>query len=206
VPPGHSRPFRDPLSKEVNIDTTRSLDRFPVRVFLCGPEIKAGRRAKQKNRQTDLRVFIKSKLASEMKRCIVRLGEHKEMIRAYTEATGRRASNLANHEFSLVTNKMDVVIIFPSSPGSFAELGMFCLAGQVAEKLRIIIDMEFKKSKGYVMLGPVKAAEQNNAKVVFVNYRKRLDVWHEVRELVLEVKAKKRMRRLIGQWNSNVRG
>jgi hypothetical protein len=190
--------FLDPLSKEINIATRRSLDRFPVRVFLCGSAIKASRPSGSRKRPRDIRAFIKSKLKSEMKKCVVRLGEHKENIRAFAEATGPRASNLADHEFALVRNHMDLVIIFPCSPGSFAELGMFCLTKRVAEKMRIIIDMDYRKSKGYVMLGPVKAAEQNNAKIVFVSYRKRSDVWKEIKDLVLEVKAAKRKKRLLG--------
>ena len=188
----------DSLSKEISIETKRSLDRFEVRVFLCGAANKANRAGRSRNRQKDIRTFLKSKLNSELKHCVVRLGEHKEMIRAFTEATGARASNLADHEFALVKKHMDLVIIFPCSPGSYAELGMFCLAKPVAEKMRIIINRKYKNEKSYLMLGPVKAAEQNNARIVFVNYRKRKDVWKEVKDLVLEVKARKRKRRLLG--------
>jgi hypothetical protein len=100
---------------------------------------------------------------------------------------------------------MDLVIIFPCSPGSFAELGMFCLVEDVAEKMRIIVDREFRTSKGYVMLGPVRAAALNNAKVVYVDYKRRDEVWNEIKELVLEVKAVKRKRRLL-RVKRNVRG
>jgi hypothetical protein len=134
----------------------------------------------------------------------VTLGEHKGTVRAYAAQIGRRAFNLADHEFALVKNHMDLVIIFPCSPGSFAELGMFCLVEDVAEKMRIIVDRERKRSKGYVMLGPVKAAEQNKARVVFVDYKHRDNVWKEIKELVLEVKAMKRKRRLL-RVNKNVR-
>jgi hypothetical protein len=190
--------FLDPLAKEVNISTRRGLDRFPVRVFLCGSAGKSKTPSGSRKRHRDIRTFIKSKLNSEMKHCVVRLGEHRENIRAFAEATGPRAANLADHEFALVRNHMDLVIIFPCSPGSFAELGMFCLTKRVAEKMRILINSNYKKSRGYVMLGPVKAAEQNNAKVIFVNYRNRSAVWREIKDLVLEVKAGKRKRRLVG--------
>jgi hypothetical protein len=200
VPPVHTSPFHDPLSKEINIYTTRGLDKFGVRVFLCGSSRKPKRAGPGRPRQRDIRAFLKNKLASEVKRCVVRLGEHKEMIRAYSEPTGRRASNLAIHEYALVKDHMDIVIIFPCSPGSFAELGMFCMARPVAEKMRIIINRKYKKNKGYVMLGPVKAATQNNARVVFVDYRNRRNVWREVKDLVLEVKAAKRERRLLRKF------
>jgi len=198
-------PFKDLLSNEVSVVTKRSLDKFPVRVFLCGSAVKNPRSRSGRARRKDIRIFIKSKLKSEMKQCEVTLGEHKNTTRAYAEAIGRRAFNLADHEFALVKNHMDLVIIFPCSPGSFAELGMFCLVEDVAGKLWIIVDREQKTSKGYVMLGPVKAAEQNNAKVVYVDYKHRDNVWKEIKELVLEVKARKRKRRLLGV-KKNVRG
>ena len=198
MPPGPADPFLDPISKEISITTTRSLDKFEVRVFLCGSTTKTGSSRGSRKRLSDIRAFLKSKLNSELKRCVVRLGEHKENIRAFAEATGPRASNLADHEFALVKNHMDLVIIFPCSPGSFAELGMFSTTKRVAEKMRIFINQNYKKHKSYVMLGPVRAAEQNNARVIFVNYRNRSDVWREVKYLVLEVKAAKRKKRLFG--------
>jgi hypothetical protein len=93
---------------------------------------------------------------------------------------------------------MDIVIIFPSSPGSFAELGMFCLPKVVAQKMCIVINARYKKKRAsFLRLGPVKAAQQNNAQVVYVDYRKRNHVWEKVKEAVLQVKASKRRQRLL---------
>lgn len=188
--------FVDSYTQEVYRETVQSLDKIPVNIFLCGPGIKKKRMTRGGTSRMDIRTFIKSKLQTEMRRCDVKMGEHQGSIRAFGEAVGQRAANLADHEFALVTRKgLDLLLIFPCSPGSFAELGMFCLVADVAEKMAIFVRPRYRRSKGYVLQGPVKAAEQNNARVFF--YRHRNKIWEEIRDIVLGVKARKRKRKLL---------
>jgi len=189
------KPFSDPFTSGLHKETVRSLDRLPVTIFLCGPGMK--KKPAYGRKVIDIRSFVKSKLKNELKHCEVKIGEHREMIRAFAEAVGRRAANLADHEFALAKKKgIDLIIIFPCSPGSFAELGMFCLTESIAGKMRIFVNRRHRKKKSYLMEGPVKAAEQNNAKVFYIHYSRRNEIWHEIKDIVLEVKAKKRRRKL----------
>ena len=179
--------------------TVDSLDRIPVNIFLCGSALDERAKRERRGNPLDIRLFLKRKLEDGLKHCDVKLGEHKALIRAFAQAVGGRAANLADHEFALAKERMDLVIIFPCSPGSFAELGMFCLVEGIAAKMRIFIHKEYRNKKSYIIQGPVKAAEQNNAKIFFVDYCQREKIWNSVREVVLEVKAKKRKRELLSE-------
>jgi hypothetical protein len=188
----------DPFTDDYFQATVRSLEKIPVNVFICGSEIIRGRKAERDGRRHDIRLFLKARMERQLKRCAVKLGEHRALIRAYSKAVGSRATNLADHEFALAkSKKMDLIIVFPCSPGSFAELGMFCLVDKIAQKMRIFVKRKFRGSKGYLMQGPVKAAEQYNAKVFFVNYSARDHIWDKVKDIVLEAKAKKRKTHLL---------
>jgi len=166
------------------------LDRIRIRIFLCGSglgRLTRGARAK------DIRSFLSKKLRSEMKGCDVRVGEHKGPIRAFKDAVGQAAANLADHELSFASREStDLVIIFPCSPGSFAELGMFAITRRVAQKMNIFVSRLRRRSRGFVTRGPVRAALSRNAKVHFVDYRSRLDIWKRVRQLVLAAKSIRR--------------
>jgi hypothetical protein len=197
VPLNRRGSFSDSYTADYFDETVKSLDRIPVAIFLCGAGIRhqKGRTARATKR--DIRKYIRAKLKSEIRRCEVRMGEHSELIRAYKEAVGGVA-NLADHEFALAKRKkMDLIVIFPCSPGSFAELGMFCIEDRISEKMRIFIDRNYRRSRGFLMEGPVKAAVQNHARVFFVDYAKRDTIWREIRTLVQEVKARKRKRKLL---------
>jgi hypothetical protein len=189
----------DPDTAEYLAKTLESLDRIRVDIFLCGSAINKRNALKRRRGHRDIRLFLKRRLEKRLKQCHVRLGEHKALIHAYSEAVGPRASNLADHEFALAKEKMDLVVIFPCSPGSFAELGMFCLAQGIPTKMRIFVDKQYRNSRGYVMQGPVKAAAQNNAGVFFVDYLDREKIWEHVHHIVLEVKARKRKRSLLSE-------
>jgi hypothetical protein len=106
---------------EFNQCLTTALDDISLSVFLCGK----GLTTKPSSRR-DIRTYLQAMLQSEISSCRVKLGEHKVLIRTYANVVGKTATNLADHELALA-NKTDLLIIFPSSPGSIAELGMFCL-------------------------------------------------------------------------------
>lgn len=171
--------------KEFYQDLTTALDGISLSVFLCGK----GLSAKTSSRR-DIRTFLQTMLEAEIKSCRVKLGEHKPLIRAYRSAVGDTASNLADHEFVLAS-KIDLLVIFPSSAGSIAELGMFCLEEAIAQKMAIFLSRRYRHSRSFVVNGPVAAAKRRNSKVFYVDYSDRHTIWREVKNLVLDIRANK---------------
>ena len=92
---------------------------------------------------------------------------------------------------------MDLVIIFPCSPGSYAELGMFSIIDPIASKLVIFIDQQHRERKGYLLYGPVKAAKLRRARIHYVDYNKKERIWQRVLSILNEVKARKRSKKLL---------
>jgi hypothetical protein len=177
--------------EEFTRDLTAGLDRIPLSVFLCGKGIAA-----KPSSRRDIRTYLQTMLESEIKSCRVRLGEHKLLIGVYRKAVGPSATNLADHEFELA-NRIDLLVIFPSSAGSIAELGMFCLEDAIAQKMVIFLSRRYRRSRSFVVNGPVAAAKRRNSKVFFVNYSDRKQIWKAVKNLVLNIRANKGRSRLL---------
>jgi hypothetical protein len=171
-------------------DLTAALDDISLSVFLCGK----GLTTKPSTRR-DIRTYLQTMLEAEIKSCRVKLGEHKILIRTYTTAVGKTATNLADLELALAS-KIDLLVIFPSSAGSIAELGMFCLEDRIAQKMAIFLNRRFRGSSSFVVNGPVAAAKRRNSKVYYVDYSDRNKIWKEVKSLVLDIRANKGRNRL----------
>jgi hypothetical protein len=170
---------------------TTALDDISLSVFLCGK----GLTTKPSSRR-DIRTYLQRMLETEVKSCRVKLGEHKVLIRTYTTAVGKTATNLADHELALA-HKIDLLVIFPSSAGSIAELGMFCLEDTIARKMVIFLNRRFRQSRSFVVNGPVAAAKRRNSKVFYVDYSDRDKIWREIKSLVLDIRANKGRTRLL---------
>lgn len=170
---------------------SEGLDRVPLSVFLCGRGLPS-----TSSRRSDIRIYLQTMLQTQIKSCRVRLGEHKVLIRTYARAVGGKAKNLADHEWELA-NRIDLLVIFPSSPGSIAELGMFCLEDSIAQKMAIFLSPKYRGSDSFVVNGPVAAAKRRNSKVFYVDYSDRGKIWREVKNLVLDIRANKGRTRLL---------
>lgn len=177
--------------KEFAEGLTTTLDGIPLSVFLCGKGLNDN-----PSRRRDIRTFLQSMIEKEVKSCRVKLGEHKVLIRAYAQVVGKDASNLADHEYALA-HKIDLLIIFPCSPGSIAELGMFCLEDSIAQKMVIFLHPKYRKKGSYVVNGPVAAAIRRRSKVFYIKYSDREKIWKEVKSLVLNIRANKGRMKLL---------
>lgn len=82
-------------------------------------------------------------------------------VRAETAATellrqlDERGQNISHFE-KTIAEAVDSVLIFPESPGSFAELGYFSAYDSVAKKTLVAIREEYQ-SNSFINLGPVHA-------------------------------------------------
>ena len=72
----------------------------------------------------------------------------------------------------------DSVVIIPSSAGSLAELGLFALDDDVAPKMIVLFDRQYRRVKGsFVMEGPKLALDKRGADIEFVDYANFDRVW-----------------------------
>lgn len=166
---------------------TGAFDKVTVNVFLCGKGLLS---KPPRGRRRDLRSYLRLKLESELTNCRVKLGEHRELMRIHKQIAGSSAFNLADHEIGLAKTT-DLLVIFPCSPGSFAELGMFCIEKTIAEKMAIFLSTKFRRSKSFIVEGPVAAAGIRRSRIFVVSYSDRAAIWAHVRDLVLALRVVK---------------
>jgi len=190
--------IRPTTPHEFQRENSEGFSKVPIQIFLCGKGLprKKKSRKRSSNSSSDLRIYLRSRLRKEVKRCEVWLGEHISLIRAYRRGLGG-PGNLADYEFALALRKdTDLVILFPSGPGSFAEIGMFCRNKPIALKMVVFVDRKLRGRRGFLMAGPYEAARIRRAQIRYVNYADKEDIWKSVHSLVLEEKEKKRAREL----------
>ncbi|SHH99104.1 hypothetical protein [Marivita hallyeonensis] len=157
------------------------------KVFLAGPYIestgkKPGRGAKNKAKR--LRYALYHRLSDFG--WVVTMGEYKNLINAANPLLGAR-NNAASAELLHAKHSTDAIVMLPSSPGSFLELGAFSLHADVCLKMLIIIDKKHEADDpNYLNTGPIPAAQKKGAKVAFIDYDDHDQCWAIVEEFVID--------------------
>ena len=96
------------------------------------------------------------------------MGEHKQLAHAIPDDLKTKFS-FTTAEYKQVIDS-HLIIIFPSSPGSFCELGAWHDDSGLASKMLIIIDKKYEKDENYINTGVVKQAKNMKARVEYIDY------------------------------------
>lgn len=162
-------------------------------IFLAGPSIKPTEEPADELVANKARFNLFNRIQKQGDICTI--GEHKALISIY-EKHYKTIANLAIAEFSHVTDKGDGVIILPSSPGSFCELGMFAISDSVCAKMLILMDRDHKNTPGYPYLGPAIMAKYYGAELQYVDYKDHEAIWDIVSEFLEDRRIRKLTKRL----------
>lgn len=162
-----------------------------LRLFLAGPFINPHRKPKKAKNKSNAAAILRHHLYNLLSvEHDVTLGEHKQLRKIYRKHL-KQLHEAATAEALHAYNHTDAVILIPSSPGSFCELGLFSNLGEVCRKMLILLDKRFAKKPGYVHLGPARQAENYGAFVEQVSYEKLDDVRIIVRNFVDQQRIRK---------------
>lgn len=72
---------------------------------------------------------------------------------------------------NILADSVDAIVLFPESPGSFAELGAFSNNIDLAKKMVVIANNKFKSDKSFINYGPNRLIKSSKTgKIVNVNY------------------------------------
>ena len=157
------------------------------KVFLAGPYIETtGKKPNRgaKNKAKRLRFELYHKLSDFG--WVVTMGEYQKLVDAATGLLGAR-NNAATAELLHARKSTDAIVMLPSSPGSFLELGAFALYEDVCRKMLIIIDSKHEKDDpNYLNMGPIPGARKKGAQVVFIDYDDHDTCWASVEEFILD--------------------
>lgn len=167
----HARPVTPPIAL-ADLDLARSKLGIVLRVFVAGPYIDAAWTEADysaKDPAAVLRIRIMQCIEKELHHKAL-LGEHRGVAEMAEKHFGSLATVVLS-EVAMVKDS-DAVIIIPSSPGSFCELGAWVNMDPVAKKMLVLGDKRFEPDKSYVSLGVFKMAIDAGATVQWVDYTK----------------------------------
>ena len=162
--------------------------------FLAGPYITTDKAPRKNSRNTAavLRYSLFHKLTNAGWH--VTLGEYEKLIDATKPLLGDQ-NNAALAEFNHAkSRRTDAIVMLPSSPGSFLELGSFSHNEDICRKMLVIVDAQYKTRKNYMNTGPIIEAGANGAKVEYIDYANIDLCWSSV-EFFVKTRAGRRAAR-----------
>lgn len=146
------------LAKRIRDDFYKPINTYKINVFLCGADI-------------SLTNKLRFKVAKEFSHfwnaywyeIIYPEGIFDELL--YSS----KSKDLLSLE-NLLADSVDVILIIPESPGSFAELGAFANNERLRSKIVCIVDEKYKKNKSFINQGPIKLIKKANKRgVIFID-------------------------------------
>lgn len=73
--------------------------------------------------------------------------------------SGKHKSNILELE-NMLAKSVHAVVILLESPGTYAELGAFANHEALRDKLVVVVNEKYRRSKGFIMLGPVRYVQK----------------------------------------------
>lgn len=182
-PPGHIERLLD-ATKYQNAAKSSGLS---ITAFLAGPYIETtGKKptSAKKNSAKRLRMDLYNRLTNSG--INVTMGEYKKLIESTSPLFGTR-TNAALAEIAHAKDSTNAVIMLPSSPGSFLELGAFAVIESICRKMLILIDKKYENDDlNYFNSGPIISAQNNGSIIVFADYDNHDICWTHVEKFITE--------------------
>jgi hypothetical protein len=157
------------------------------KVFLAGPYIETTGK-KPRNGAAKKAHRLRYELFHRLSKFgwIVTMGEYQGLIDAANAILGTR-NNAASAEVLHAKRSTDAVVMLPSSPGSFLELGAFAFHDDICRKMLIVIDKKHETDKpNYLNTGPIPGAIARGATVHFIDYDDHSNCWATVEKFILD--------------------
>lgn len=159
------------LSDEA-VNRAAEKSKIKLRVFVGGPYIDLSWKRAPPRKLYDGAQYLRYKVCRHVSDVLgykVTVGESRPLEEIYKEYFSGRY-NSALMEIAHIIDEVDAVIIIPSSPGSFLELGYFAASRKVSNKMLVLRNVAFAKKPGYLHLGPSRQAKDSGAIIHDVDY------------------------------------
>jgi hypothetical protein len=154
-----------------------AVDETPFTLFICGPT--PGRKS-----AAVLREYVSTEIPKKISGVTVVWGEHRDFRGQVGDNIRLKKFNDVTKELYFAAKKSDLTIIFPDSPGSFVELGIFGMHNGVCPRLVIVFDKRYRGQKSFVISAMGEAAKNLSATLKFVSYEHRRVVLRQLEAIV----------------------
>ncbi|MEE4211701.1 MAG: hypothetical protein V2I43_20840 [Parvularcula sp.] len=99
----------------------------------------------------------------------VYLGEDEALRKAGRKQYGS-LSNAVIYERHHIRKHVDAVVVIPSSPGSFCELGDWASTSEICSKMLVLVDEQYRLGPSYMNDGVLAFCKTNGATVSHLSY------------------------------------
>lgn len=171
------------LAEKIKDDFFKPINTFKTSLFLCGADI-------------TLKNKVRFKIAQEFKdfwnafRFDIIYPE--DIFDELLYSSKRK--DLLSLE-NLLAKSVDIVLIVPESPGSFAELGAFANNPILRKQIVCVLDKKYKKKKSFINQGPIKLIKSVNKNgVVFIDTN---DIPNEMGKILSAINKTKKVKTLL---------
>lgn len=121
-------------------------------------------------------------------------GEHKSLIEIFKQVRGKFA-DLCHYELDLA-DSVNALVIIPSSPGSFIELGMFSIIESICTNSLVLFDKKFESDEdSFVTLGAKRAFDNRGADTIYIDYTDKEQAWILVDQYLQNKQNNKRLQK-----------
>lgn len=151
-----------------------------VAVFLCGADIKDTKTSRSKmasifNEYPRYEILYPEDLFDDL---LAGPGQH----------------NLLKLE-NILADSVDAIVLFPESPGSFAELGAFSNNENLARKMIVLSNKKYERSKSFINYGPNRLVRSSGTgKVISINYddlndnQEKYKIYRKINDYIAKIK------------------
>jgi hypothetical protein len=155
----------------------KAVDETPFTLFICGPA--PGRR-----QGAVLRQYVSTQMPKKISGVTVVWGEHRDFRGQIGESIHLKKFSDVTKELYFASQQSDLTIIFPDSPGSFVELGIFGMNARICPRLMVVFDERYRDQKSFVIDAMGEAAKNQTATIKFVRYHHRRAVLKELETII----------------------
>jgi len=160
---------------------TDLVDQAKLTVFVCGPATADANGGPSVEPGAAVRRYVSERIVAEGHRSV--WGEHLQSKNGMPDDPRIRRFDDADKEIMFAVDQgTDLIVIFPSSSGSLAELGAFSMHDKISFKLLIVFDKRYKGDTGFVVKALGRAARSRKASIHFKDYSRPKSVWEVVRK------------------------
>ncbi|SEQ27927.1 retron St85 family effector protein [Nitrosomonas ureae] len=92
---------------------------------------------------------------------------------------------------NILADSVDAIVLFPESPGSFAELGAFSNNEKLAKKMIVVSNKKYKSHKSFINYGPHRLVHSSKTgRVIDINYddQEKYQIYRRINEYIAKIK------------------
>lgn len=157
------------LAKEIKAKFFKPRLRFETTIFICGAD---------KNDTSKNRFKISELLQDSWRKRWIEFIYPENIFEELLYSS--ESKDLLSLE-GLLARTVDIILMIPESPGSFAELGAFANDENLRKKMVCILDTKYKKDKSFINQGPIKLVRKaNKENVIFIDFK---DLENEIEKI-----------------------